>query len=108
MSYDIDLTIDTGGDYHASVEDVGNYTCNVSPMYRKAFGDEGINSFNGLTGLEACERLKDGIHHMIINKEKYEKLNPENGWGDYHGALFYLQKLMLACLKHPKATIRIY
>lgn len=33
--------------------------------------------------------------------------DPDNGWGDYKGALEYLEKLLTACKNHPRATIRV-
>lgn len=51
--------------------------------------------------------LKIGMIYMIENKEKLEKLNPENGWGDYNGLLRCVIDYYQACLKYPKAIIKV-
>lgn len=107
MSWDIHLEIDTGGPELARVYDVGNYTYNVCAMYSLAIGS-GLNELNGLLASDLIERLEKGVSDMWANPAKYKALNPANGWGDYEGALEYLEKLLLGCRMHPKATLRVH
>lgn len=106
MSYDVHMEINTGLRM-ATVEDVGNYTANVSPMYRKAI-DGGLKALHGLTGKEATPTLRKAIEHMEDNWKDMLVLNPKNGWGDAAGALRYLRMISDACREHPKARIRIH
>lgn len=107
MSYDVYLKIDTGGKEDAMVEDVGNMTYNVSGMFYKALGGEGLKGLRGMLAEEAIPVLTKGLVNMLEEKPEYEKLNPPNGWGSYEGAFEFLKNLKDACERHPKAKIEI-
>jgi hypothetical protein len=106
MGYDIYLRIDTGGETPAVVHEVGNYTYNVSEMFHKALGFELMDLGGKICG-ECLPDLERATLHMSENPTEYIPLNPENGWGDYNGALGYLIALKHGCKKHPKAIISI-
>lgn len=107
MSYDIWMEMDTGGEEPAQVDEVGNYTCNCSPMFRKALGGISLSELDGRAGGEVAEQVSTGVKAMIDDPATYEAMNPTNGWGDYESALDYLKRLALACRRHPKARIRV-
>lgn len=108
MSWDISLEIDTGGVEPAEVVDIGNYTYNVMPMYAKVMGLRSLNSdLHGMLAGEAIPILRNGIAYMEDNPLIFQRMNPENGWGDYEGALEYLRKILKACVSNPKCTIRV-
>lgn len=104
MSYDISLTIDTGGEFLAEVCDVGNHTGNTRPMWDKAISGD-FKSLNGKNAGESIELLTLAVKHMEEHEDEYTPLNPPNGWGSYDTALDYLKKLLRACEDHPKSTI---
>jgi len=106
MSYDISLEINTGIK-EAEVVNIGNMTYNVAPMYKQALGYSLMDLNDRLAG-EVVNELRLGIEDMRNNPEKYEKLNPANGWGNYEGALKYLSKLYSACCEHPSCIIKVY
>lgn len=105
MSWDI--TVKERQWVNVEVADVGNYTCNVSKMYVEAMGVS-LSHFNGMNAIDAVELLSKGYTEMIKNPEKYKEMNPENGWGDYEGALEYLKKLLDACVNNPNGTIDVF
>jgi hypothetical protein len=142
MSYDFWLEVDAGGEEPVKVEpyfdDVfpgfsdlgfagtaivtekgharcGNYTYNVSQMYRTAFHHTGmdINGFVGLYDLDKqdCKFmalvLRLLVNWMAVNREMLEPMNPKNGWGNYEGAVTYVWDMQRMCEKHPKAILRI-
>lgn len=75
-----------------------NITYNLSPMYYKAIDKEkGIRKLNDMTCKEALPIINGAIKDMIENKEEYEKLNPENGWGSYDGLLRELRNMRNIC-----------
>jgi hypothetical protein len=86
--------------------DIGNYTCNVNPMYQKALGIS-LSELQGKPTREVLDLLDNGIKDMKIYKKDYEELNPLNGWGDYNGALEYLERLYDGCKKHYRSYINI-
>jgi hypothetical protein len=106
VSYDIDLTIDTGGPDYASVFDVGNYTSNVAPMWEQALGGP-LAGMHGWAASTAVPVLDRAVAAMRAAPAAFEALNPSNGWGDYEGALAYLERLREGCVAHPKAHIRV-
>lgn len=124
MSYDTSIIIDTGGEYPAEVEEVGNYTSNVSFMYALALPNKvfeggchsGYGEPNPRTGLPGLSGLKcklaelllnEAIDYMIGNEEELTKLEPANGWGSYRGAVKYLRDCINACNRHPKAIFAV-
>lgn len=103
MSYDIWLTIDTGGPEPATVADCGNMTSNVAPMWRLAGAD--LANFDGKQAGECIDQLRMAVQDMQIHPQRYAPLNPANGWGDYRGCRGYLASLLAAFEKHPHATV---
>ena len=105
MSFSIWMEIDTGGRDPAVVAEDMGYTYNISPMLRAA----GIHTrdMNEKTGEELSPLLDLAISRMQLDPEKYEAMNPENGWGDYEGAVNCLRKILSACVRHPRARIRV-
>lgn len=108
MSYDIDLRIDTGGEWPAVVHDVGNMTSNLSPMWMRALGRP-LSSLDGMLCSAAEKLLAPAVAHLSdpANAKVYESMNPPNGWGDHEAAVRYLSDLLDGCRTHPKATIRV-
>lgn len=110
MSLDVYLTIgvDVGG-----VEPVemglfdGNITHNVIPMWSKAGVYKALYESDGKLAGEIAETLASGVEAMRSRPNEYKALNPENGWGDYDGALQWLGDYAEACRKYPKAVIRV-
>jgi hypothetical protein len=118
MSYDIWVEIPCKNENNEdSWESISshNYTFNVSTMFYKAFEKSGGNwkSFHDYESInktckEAIPELVNAITEMENNKEEYERLNPENGWGDYEGALEFLKKILKDCKKFPYGRIGVW
>lgn len=106
MSYDIYLTVDTGGEEFALLGDLDwNYTSNCGPMWRAAGAD--LAEFDGKPAGDCLPVLVDAIAEMRDNGAKYEAMNPPNGWGAYESLLPALHELAEASEKHPKAIVRV-
>lgn len=118
MGYDVNVFMPTGG----MIEDEyggghfpsrlrgesSNYTYNVSPMFRRAFGDDdGIRSIHERECRDAAPMLRDAIADMVASPNSYRAMNPENGWWDYEGALDFLRWILAECTKHPDAFVEI-
>ncbi|MFK0124912.1 hypothetical protein ACIQSP_16545 [Streptomyces nigra] len=110
MSYDVSLhaTLDTGSaePMDVCVADIGNYTSNVSRMWTAALGHP-LADLHDQTAGDHTDRLKQAVIKLEASPGYFTELEPDNGWGDYGGALDYLRKLRDACILHPKATIRV-
>ncbi|GHH58267.1 hypothetical protein [Streptomyces candidus] len=110
MSYDVTLhrVIDFGDDEPAEVcvENIGNYTSNVTRMWATAIGRP-LADLDGCTAGDCITELRAALISMRTRPDIYEAMNPENGFGDFDGAHRYLINLHDACCIHPTATIRI-
>jgi len=79
-----------------------NYTYNVSKMWYEIYPDaEGMVDIDKMTGTEAYKTLCHARTILEENPSKFIKMNPENGWGNYHGFLDFINALIKACLEHP-------
>ena len=105
MSWDISLKEKQSAD--VEVIEVGNYTYNVSKMYIEAIGKT-LGEFHEMQSLDAVETLRSGVVEMISNPDKYRAMNPVNGYGNYEGALKYLQTFLHECEKNPNSIIEVY
>jgi len=56
---------------------------------------------------DAIPQLKSGINRMYKAREELQKLNPENGWGNYDNLLSCASEFIDACRKYPSARIEI-
>lgn len=106
MSYDLYLQIDTGAKEPTDVLYIGNYTFNVSGMWREALGYS-LADLHGRNAADATPDLRQACQRMASDPEKYRAMNPPNGWGDYEGARDYLVEILDGCLAHPKTTIEV-
>lgn len=90
----------------------GNYTSNVSPMWHKALESAGwpggLAQFDGKSGCHAGPPLEWAVEHMKADPDAYRAMNPENGWGNYEGAMHYLATIAEFCRRYPKATLRFW
>lgn len=107
MSYDWNMEIDAGGLDPVRWGDL-NYTYNVGPMFYQALGKRRMqDDISGMTGEKLIPILRAGIKDMQDRPEFYKKMNPDNKWGDYSGALDVLHTLLRWCLEAPNATLRV-
>jgi hypothetical protein len=106
MSYDINLTINTGKK-NVSIFSV-NITSNVQRMYNHAFNSSyWVSEIDG----KKCKDVEDKIviaHvDMLMNEHIYNLLAPSNGWGKYEDALRVLTSLRWEVVKHSECIIEI-
>lgn len=92
-----------GYDFHmpGNPETWINYTYNVSPMFYAANPGKGILVINGMTGERAVQPLLNIRTYMISHRSEMEAMNPENGWGNYSGAINLLDRLIEASRENP-------
>ena len=106
MSWDVSLIKECKCCGHKDEIDVGNYTYNVSPMYKKAMGCS-ISEFNGKLAKEVLDILSQGIYNMTNEPEVYKLMNPKNGYGNYEGALRFLQEIHDVCKENQDYIIEV-
>ena len=106
MSYDIQLSIDTGGERKARVTECRSPTYNLAAMFALALGRP-IRSLDGMLAGDVIPVLEAATLAMHSDPAKFRALNPPNGWGSYEGALESLCWLLEMCKEHPKAKVEI-
>ena len=122
MSYDVYFAIDTGAGNAAGIGDQ-NYTSNAGAMWARALKIEGEHPGEIFTqfdyGLAETIRrhpkatdlgpiVRAAVDRMrTAGHAAYADVEPSNGWGDYEGALGYLEWIADMCEKHPAATVEV-
>jgi hypothetical protein len=106
----VEAVVDTGHSVEQSLELYDrNVTYNLSPMFYKAFDlEDGIRGLDKMLCSEAAPHIEEAIRRMTTDKDEYVKLNPENGWGTYDGAMEFLNEWFDAVREHPKARVYVH
>lgn len=108
MSYDIWATVEPAPNRFSTYLDLGNMTSNVAPMWRAACPSlDGLAGIDGKIGAEVSAALGAGLRFMYKQRRELEKLNPENGWGNYPSAFRYFAAITRAARDHPGATFHV-
>ena|SRR5688572_3708666 len=114
MSWDASLVDDCG-------DDIGccewNYTHNTNGMISAVLENAGyeleshwlighmgkswFKVLNGLDGQKGAELLTLIIDGLEADPERFEAMNPANGWGSYDTLLPILKKMLAASIEHP-------
>lgn len=100
-------TVRVGGDKTVYT---GNITGNLIPMANAASIYNHLWRPEEVPALQASDLigpLTDGLVALRTDPEKFKKLNPENGWGDYEGLVEFVQEYLGACMANPDAVIRV-
>jgi hypothetical protein len=106
VSYDIWLTIDTGGPEPAAIGGDWNFTSNAARTWRAAGAD--LAEFAGRLAGDCVPTLAAAIAELECNASKYRQMDPPNGWGKYDDLLPALRTLLDLFRAHPKATVVVY
>jgi hypothetical protein len=62
----------------------------------------GIERAGGLV-----DPLKAGLVALISDPDRFEAMNPENGWGTYDGLVRFITAYLKACIQNPEAIISV-
>lgn len=87
-----------------------NITHNLNDMateagiYQHLWRPEEINI---TTARELIEPLRQGLHNLKSEPERYKKFNPVNGWGDYEGLVKFVETYLNACYEYPNAKVSV-
>lgn len=84
-----------------------NMTSNLSPMWDKAMPDLNLRDMHGLRAEVCIPHLAEGVENMAKNRHDYLPLEPENGWGDFGGALATLVEMLIECAANPEKEVYV-
>lgn len=114
MSLDIwmSMEVDTGGTepYYLELFSA-NITHNLGDMaaaagiYNALWHPYELNDGSDPTADVLIPWLENGLKNLKENPDHYKKFNSPNGWGMYDNFVPFVEKVLDACKKHPKATV---
>lgn len=115
MSYDVYIKMDTGGTERANIEDVGNYTSNMSGLWDEAMRHAGGPCLRDwaydktVPCHEALPFLRKATEYLNDRSrwEDFKRYEPDNGWGSVEGSVTFFNEILSACERHPKAWLYI-
>jgi hypothetical protein len=107
LSYDISLEADLGGPEPVELAVLPhlNYTSNCSHMWTQAGAP--LAEFDGRTARSCLPMLSVAIFELTSYPEKYDEMNPSNGWGSRETLVPKLQELHAAFRAAPDAIVRV-
>lgn len=105
MSLDVWLTVN-----QPVVVFDGNITHNLVPMAREAGLYEALwrpEELNVSVAGGLVDRLELGLEKLKADPERFQKLNPENGWGNYENLVGFVEKYLEACKENRTAKVGV-
>lgn len=99
----------------AEIEDRHVYSANITHNLNRMAKEAGIYMHLwrpeeiGITkASQLIEPLAEGLNALIADPERFEKFNPENGWGTYGGLVGFVKEYLEACQKWPDADVSVW
>lgn len=110
LDFSLYLNCEDAGDGEQHSLDVldKNITHNVSRMWREAGCYEALYKSEGDRAKDHLEAVQKAITAMLGDPQKYKAMEPDNGWGDYRGAVEWLQEVRDAMEQYPLARIHVF
>lgn len=109
LDFSLYLKCEDAGDGQEHIKELldMNITHNVAPMWREAGCYEALYKSEGDLAKDHVDAVSKAVLFMLADREKYEEMNPSNGWGDYEGALKWLQEVRNAMERYPLSRIHV-
>lgn len=114
MSYDVALrpgSISCGCPHEGCCAgedvDVGSPTYNLGAMFKEALGGRRLKELDGMECENALPLLLEAVVEMRADPARFKEFNPPNGWGDYEGALRFLEDFSVLCRRYPHFVVQI-
>lgn len=57
---------------------------------------------------ELIEPLTQGLATLRGQPERFQKLNPANGWGSYEVLVEFVREYLAACIRYPTAEVSVW
>ena len=90
------------------------YSANITHNLITMAGEAGIyehlwrpDEINITKAKELIEPLREGLHKLKSEPEKYKAFNPSNGWGSYEGLVRFVSNYLDACYENPEADVSV-
>jgi hypothetical protein len=56
---------------------------------------------------QLIEPLREGLAKLLAEPQRFEALNPANGWGSYDGLVNFVQEYLHACEENRDADVSV-
>jgi len=86
------------------VEVTDGITYNLMPMFREAGWDHTL--YDGWTGAMMLPVAQAALDALKKDPERFQALNPSNGWGSYSDSIWFFSRLVGACEQNPDHIMR--
>lgn len=90
------------------------YSANITHNLNTMAGEAGIyellwrpDEIQITKAKELIDPLREGLHKLKSEPEKYKKFNPENGWGSYDVLVKFVENYLNACYEYPDADVEV-
>jgi hypothetical protein len=87
---------------HRNKTESFNQTYNVGSMWRLVFPGEKLVEIDGMPGKRSLKKLDKMLKELCVDPDKFQALNPENGWGSYDTFLSFIVNLANLARENPK------
>ena len=106
MSLDVTLTALAPVEvFSANITHNLNKMADEAGIYKHLWRPEEI----GITKAgQLIEPLRRGLADLRAQPERYERFNPENGWGSYATLVRFVEAYVAACEQHPDADVEVW
>ena len=90
------------------------YSANITHNLNKMANEAGIyehlwqpDELEITKAKDLIEPLRQGLHNLKSEPERFKKFNPENGWGSYEILIKFVENYLNACYDYPNAEITV-
>jgi hypothetical protein len=100
----IELETETNEVYTANITHNLNKMAEEVGIYKHLWRPEEINITKAK---ELIDPLREGLHRLKLDPERYKKFDSENGWGTYELFIKFVENYLNACYKYPESEISV-
>ena len=91
--------------YEANItHNLGRMASEAGKLYKALWRPEELGA---VKAKDIIKHLERGLNLLKSDPEKYKKLNPSNGWGDYEGLVRFTENYLKACKDFPEIDIYV-
>lgn len=99
-----EVEYETNEVYSANITHNLNTMAGEASIYKHLWRPDEINITKAK---ELIEPLREGLHKLKSEPEKYKAFNPSNGWGSYEGLVRFVSNYLDACYENPEADVSV-
>lgn len=113
LDFYLEMELDTGAPEPYKVE---LYSANITHNLNTMAEEAGIYKclwipyelWDNPTADKLIPHLESGLHKLKSNPQHYKQFDDSNGWGTYVDFVPFVEEVLNACKKHPKATVKTW